>query len=283
MGGVDDPGAARRANHAWWQEAALLHESSDFYDLAGFRTGRDPLRPFEIAELGDVAGLDLVHLQCHVGTDTLAWARRGARVVGLDFSSNAVDVANRLARDCGLPAEFVVADVHDAPAALGGRRFDVVYTGVGALNWLADLDRWAGVVVELLRPGGRLYLSEIHPLVLGMDVSGRTLVGDVVDADLGITDDHRGTYAVPGADKANTVTYERVWAISEVFGAVRRAGLDVEGFGEHGYTNAPWPWAVRGDDGFFRLPADYPSYPLAYTLLARRPDHGAPAGADRVR
>ena len=265
--GVDD----RAANLAWWQEAAILHADSQFYDLAGFRSGRDPMRPFEVEELGDVAGLELLHLQCHVGTDTLAWARRGATVVGLDFSSNAIDVATRLAHDCDLDAEFVRADVYDAAAALGDRHFDIVYTGVGALNWLPDLGGWAEVVADLLRPGGALYISEIHPMVFGMADDGRTLARSILDGDYEALDNPGGTYAVPNAELAGTVTYERIYAISEVFTAVRRAGLDVELLREHTYTNAPWPWAVRGDDGFYRVSVDAPAYPLAYTLLARKP------------
>ncbi len=124
----------RAVNLAWWQEATLFHEDSDFYDLAGFRKGRDPMRPFEVEELGDVVGRDLLHLQCHVGTDSLAWARRGARVVGLDFSSNAVETATRLARDCGLDAEFVRADVYDAPDALGSADSTSSTPGSGPLT-----------------------------------------------------------------------------------------------------------------------------------------------------
>lgn len=261
----------RGTNLAWWQEAATLHADSEAYDLAGFRSGRDRMRPFEVEELGDVAGLDLLHLQCHVGTDTLAWARRGAKAVGLDFSSNAIDVATRLTADCGLDAEFVRADVYDAPAALGDRHFDIVYTGVGALNWLPDLGGWGAVVADLLRPGGVLYLSEIHPMAFGMADDGRTLARSIVDADYEALDNPGGTYAVPDAEVATTVTYERIYAISEVFTVVRRAGLDVELLREHTYTNAPWPWAVRGDDGFYRLPVESPGFPLAYTLLARKP------------
>jgi SAM-dependent methyltransferase len=205
-----------------------------------------------------------------MGTDSLAWARRGAKVVGLDFSSNAIDVAVRLARDCGLVAEFVRADVYEAPVALGDRQFDIVYTGVGALNWLPDLDAWADVVGQLLRPGAVLYLSEIHPIVFGMADDGRTLARSIVDAGYESLD-NPGTYAVPDAAVSSTVTHERIHAIGEVFTAVRRADLDVELLREHSSTNAPWPWAVRGDDGLYRLPAGWPRYPLAYTLLARKP------------
>ena len=135
-------------NRAWWDERVASHAKSKFYDLKSFRKGRDDLRPFEAEELGvDPAGLDLVHLQCHIGTDTLSWAGRGARVVGLDFSAPAIELAKSLSEDIGLAdrSEFVHANVFDAVEALGGRTFDVVYTGIGALTWLPDINRWAAV------------------------------------------------------------------------------------------------------------------------------------------
>jgi 2-polyprenyl-3-methyl-5-hydroxy-6-metoxy-1,4-benzoquinol methylase len=129
-----------------------------------------------------VTGLALLHLQCHIGTDTLSWARHGARVVGLDFSDPAVAVAGELARECGLDVEFVCVNVYDAVEVLGGRHFDIVYTGIGALNWLPDLGQWARVVAELVRPGGVVFLVEIHPMVSAVALDGRTLCQDVFDA-----------------------------------------------------------------------------------------------------
>ena len=266
----DELRRARAANLAWWDEAAPLHAASAHYDLAGFRAGRDDLRPFEPEEVGPVAGRDLVHLQCHLGTDTLSWARHGARVVGLDFSPAAIAIATALAADCGLDAEFVCADVFDAPAALGGRRFDVVYTGIGAINWHPDLSAWARVVAELLRPGGVLYLLEIHPVVFGVIGDGRTIVNDIIEAPY-MAVDEQGTYAVPDAQLANTVTVDRAHALSEVVGAVLGAGLVLELLGEQTFTNAPWPWLVQGDDRYYRLPEGWPRYPLTYSLRARLP------------
>jgi SAM-dependent methyltransferase len=162
--GVEGDGVDWRAlNRANWDSRVPVHLASSFYDVAGFRGGASTLRPFELAEVGSVAGRSLVHLQCHIGLDTLSWARRGALVSGLDFSAPAISAASSLAVSLGLPAEFVVADVYDAVAAFGGQRFDVVYTGIGALVWLPDVPRWARVVAGLLAPGGFVYLAEAHP------------------------------------------------------------------------------------------------------------------------
>jgi 2-polyprenyl-3-methyl-5-hydroxy-6-metoxy-1,4-benzoquinol methylase len=268
---VVDPGArGRRANRAFWDEATRLHAASPFYDLEGFRAGRDDIRPFELEELGPVAGLDLIHLQCHLGTDALSWARHGARVGGLDFSAEAIEVARDLAHACGIDATFWCADVYDAVRAVG-RRFDIVYTGIGALGWLDDLRRWADVVVELLRPGGALYLVEVHPIVVGVVEDGRTITQDIVGAAYRRWDGAGGTYAAPDASLAHTETWERAHALSEVVTAVIDAGLVLEMLHEQSMTNAPWPWTDLGPDGWYRLPPGWPRFPLTYSLRARRP------------
>ena len=151
------------ANRRRWDERVAIHRRSDFYDAAGFLAGGSALEPVEREEVGAVAGSTLVHLQCHFGLDTLSWARLGAAVTGLDFSGEAVREARALAREAGLAGEFVEADVYDAVEALGGRAFDVVYTGKGALNWLPDVGRWAETAAALVAPGGRFYLLEFHP------------------------------------------------------------------------------------------------------------------------
>ena len=94
----------REANRANWDERVPIHVSGEFYDVASFKGGQERLQPFEIDEVGDVSGKELLHLQCHFGIDTLSWARRGARVTGLDFSAPAVEAARGLASDMGLEA-----------------------------------------------------------------------------------------------------------------------------------------------------------------------------------
>ncbi len=105
-------------NRANWEDRVQVHTASDFYDVEGWlRDGRGP-RPRELEAIGDVDGLDLVHLQCHFGQDTLSFARAGATFTGLDFSGAAIAAARDLAERAGLTdrATFVEADVLDAAA-----------------------------------------------------------------------------------------------------------------------------------------------------------------------
>ena len=258
------------ANQARWDESAPWHAESELYDLAGFRNGRNDIRPFELNEIGNVHAQELLHLQCHIGTDTLSWARHGARVSGLDFSPKAIEIATALAADCGFDAQFWCADVYDAASAVGGRLFDIVYTGIGALGWLPDLSAWARVVTSLLRPTGILYLVEIHPIVIGVVGDGRTMTNDIFNAEYIEWNEQGGTYAAPDAIFENTKSFERAHAISDVITAVLDAGLVLELFHEQSYTNSPWPWTERGGDGFYRLPAGSPKFPLTYSLKARK-------------
>ncbi|MCZ4123914.1 class I SAM-dependent methyltransferase [Streptomyces sp. H39-S7] len=155
------PADRRVTKRARWGESVPFH-------TAGFPAGEDVIRRFEAAEMGSVAGKSLLHLQCHLGHDALAWARRGAsRVVGLDSSESAVEAARDLAADLGLPpdrAAFVAADVYDAAEAVPDSAYDIVYTGTGALSRLPDLVRWAETAAFLVAPGGFLYLTDTHPL-----------------------------------------------------------------------------------------------------------------------
>src|SRR4029079_1784806 len=97
-----DPADAVRANNELWDEWTRIHEASAFYDLEGFKRGGIRLSDYERDEIGDVAGLSLLHLQCHFGIDSLSWARLGANVTGADFSQAAIDLATRSAGGIGL-------------------------------------------------------------------------------------------------------------------------------------------------------------------------------------
>ncbi|MFI0785219.1 class I SAM-dependent methyltransferase [Streptomyces lydicus] len=266
----------REANRARWDERVALHTASDFYDQDRFRRVRDVLRAFETAEVGDVTGRSLLHLQCHFGQDTLSWAHRGAaRVVGLDFSEPAVEAARELAAELGYGpdrAAFVAADVYDAAEAVPDDAYDIVYTGIGALNWLPDLERWADTAASLVAPGGFLYLAEFHPLCDALDdETGSRIVHDYFSRDAWV-DEVPGSYTDFDAPTVNNRSVEWQHPIGEVVSALAGAGLHLEFLHEHDMTMFQRFGALRrADDGFYRFPGDRPRVPLMYSLRARRP------------
>jgi SAM-dependent methyltransferase len=264
---VDDA-ERTRLNRQWWDERVALHLAGEFYDVEGFLAGRSTLRPFEAAEVGEVGGRTLVHLQCHFGLDTLSWARRGARVTGLDFSPAAVRAARELAGRAGLAAEFVEGCVDDAPGALGGRVFEIVYTSIGSIIWLPDIARWATVVRTLLAPGGRFYLAEFHPFSVVLGEEDLTVTDSYFDPGPFLHDE-AGSYADPGAttEHRQSVTWQH--GLGEVVTALAQAGLRIEFLHEHPYTlRARWPFLERHADRTFHMPDGRPQVPLLYSVLA---------------
>lgn len=258
-------------NRANWNERVPIHSTSQFYDLPGFVAGTSGgLREFELAEVGDVTGKSLLHLQCHMGQDTLSWARRGASVTGLDFSEAAVQAARSLATQIGVAdTRFVTSDVYDAVEALDGQTFDVVYTGLGALCWLPDIDRWARTAAALVAPGGFLYLAEFHPFADTLADDGRTVEFDYF-TQVGTVWDEPDTYTDGEKLTDATVTVELLHGIGEVVSALVKAGLRLEFLHEHEFSLfARFPVLERNGRNF-TFPAGHPRVPLVYSLRAAK-------------
>lgn len=259
----------RGLNRANWDDRVPIHLASSFYDLEGFRAGASTLRPFEPAEAGDVTGKRLVHLQCHIGLDTLSWARRGALVSGLDFSPPAVSAATSLARSLGINATFVVSDVYDAAAAFSGQRFDIVYTGIGALVWLPDIPRWAQVVASLLAPGGFLYVVEGHPFAQVLDEDSAELVvaRDYFDVSPEVTDWPHTYTDGPELEHVRSVGFQH--GMGEIVSALTAAELRIEFLHDFEFDAfGRFESLGRRGDGTYWLPPGRPRVPMIFSLRA---------------
>lgn len=269
----------RDVNRANWNDRAAAHAASPFYGLDRFV--RDPAFLSETVRfdrplLGDVAGLKGVHLQCHIGTDTVSLARLGAHMTGLDFSDKSLDEARRLAADAKADVRFVQSDVFDAVDAVGDG-YDLVYTGIGALCWLHDIDAWARTVAGLLRPGGRLFLREGHPVLWAVDDERTDDLITLRYPYFRQTEpqvwNEGGSYVDTELEFSHNTTIEWVHGLGEIVTAVLEAGLRLTGLVEH--DSVPWealPGRMRQlGDGEWQL-ADRPHrMPHTYTLQAVRP------------
>ncbi|WP_397378784.1 class I SAM-dependent methyltransferase [Pseudomonas sp.] len=223
--------------------------------------------------LGDIRGLRAVHLQCHIGTDTLSLARLGAQMSGLDFSAASLEQASQLASNCGEHIEFAEASVYDAAKVLGAQSFDLVYTGIGALNWLPKIDDWARNVAALLKPGGRLFLREMHPVLMTLDQDCQEALQMIhayfEHSEPQIWDDECSYVA---SDKKLTATTTHEWnhGLGEIITALLRHGMRLTALEEH--ASIPWealPGQMSmGEDGEWRLNNQPERLPLSYTLQA---------------
>lgn len=274
---MDDYRAVNRAN---WDERAPIHAASQFYGLDRFADDPAALSDvvrFDVPRLGDIRGLRGVHLQCHIGTDTVSLSRLGARMTGLDFSGAAVAEARRFAERVGAGTEFVESDVYGAVDVLGAGQFDLVFTGIGALCWLPDIQRWGEVVATLLKPGGRLFMREGHPMLWAIDErhTDRLVVDypyfetaePIVFAD-------PGTYVETDVEIRHQVTHSWNHGLGEIVSALLDHGLTLTQLVEH--DTVPWealPGVMEqhGELNEWRLVERRERLPMTYTLQARKP------------
>ena len=279
--------AEHEQNRRSWNHATRAHNRHKGDQAAFLRGGGTTLFPEEIELLGDVRGKRVVHLQCNAGQDTLSIAAQlGGRVVGVDISDEAIEFAQALAARSGIAGDFVRSDVYDFLETTA-ERFDVVFTGYGALCWLSDIGRWARGVARILAPGGRLVLIEFHPLLNLFDDDGRlgtgpgrgsgggridwaTGVGDYVAASDGALSPSVHVETEPFTNPEPAHEWE--WSVAEVIDAVARAGLRVEGVREWPYSNGCRFFSnmVALEGRRWAMADDAPRVPLMYSLVARQ-------------
>jgi SAM-dependent methyltransferase len=266
----------RAINHANWESRVPIHAASAAYRLDRYIDDPNLLSEvveFDRARLGDITGRDVVHLQCHMGNDSLSLARLGANVTGLDFSGSALAHARRVSAAGGPDVDYVEADVYEATAALGSERFDLVYTGIGALCWLPSVERWARTVASLLRAGGELFMREGHPVLWALDEprpDGLAVLGFPYFETDGVRFTETDTYVDQLEPVAAPEFVHYNHGLAEIFNALWSAGMEITLFEEHMSV----PWNALGDEmvdiggGEYQL-ADRPErLPCTYTLRA---------------
>lgn len=266
-------------NRANWDERAGIHAASADYRLDRYvadPTALSDVVTFDLPRLGRLDGLDVVHLQCHIATDTISLARLGARsVTGLDLSPASLAVARDLAQRCGHDIRFVESEVYEAVGALGAT-YDFVYTGIGAINWLPSIDRWAATVAALLRPGGRLFIRDGHPMLYTMpdlehfeSLSVELPYFEVAEP---FVSDADTTYVETDERLTNTTNVEWNHGIGDIIGAVLRHGMRITAFEEH--RSIPWialPGLMTEIGGGEYALTDRPErLPLSFTLQAEK-------------
>ncbi len=264
-----------RTNQAWWNEAAQVHAQGEGYQLKEFKNGMNKLHPLERAEVGNVEGKRLLHLQCHFGMDTLSWARLGARVTGVDYAEEAIAIARSLSQELAVDATFVCSDLYHLPETLDAAgAFDIVYSSYGAICWLPDLQPWGAIIARYLKPGGFFYIAEGHPFMWVMDEKSPAFrLGYPYFSKEPVKDEIPGTYAEKDARLEHTTTYSWNHPLGEIFTSLISSGLTIDFFHEHPFC--AWeclPEMEEGEDHFWRFtdPGKREMLPLMFSLKATK-------------
>ncbi len=256
-------------NRELWNAKTDIHVRSDFYGLPEFRQGKNVLTPIELAQVGDVQGKTLLHLQCHFGMDTLSWARLGASVTGIDLSDKAIDFAQQLAVESNLEARFICCNIYDLPQYLN-EQFDIVFTSYGTIGWLPDLKLWGAIVAHYLKPGGEFHFVEFHPMPWMFDNDYQYIQYSYFNKQI-IVEEEEGTYADRNAPvKKQSISWNH--GLGEVFEALLHQGLHIEQFIEYDWSPYNiYPEGVEFEKNKWHIKGMEGKLPLVYSIKARKP------------
>lgn len=261
-------------NH--WNERVAIHAKSKFYDVDGFKAGNSSLLNIETEELApEVNGKSLLHLMCHFGLDTLSFARLGAQVTGIDFSEEAITLAQQLAKDTNLDANFVQSDIYKLKDNLQGQ-FDIIYTSYGVLIWLNNYPAWGEIINHFLKPGGIFYIVEFHPFARMFD-------DEVNKPEYRIRYPYfyspkplefksEFTYTDGDATLTNEIQYEWSHSLSDITNALTAQSLHIEYLHEFDYAAYQMFPFLEKRDKTFHIPEGMQKLPLMFSLKATKPE-----------
>jgi SAM-dependent methyltransferase len=275
---------AHEQNRRSWNAVTPAHQSHKRDQARFFREGGSTLFPDEVALLGELDGLDLLHLQCNCGQDSLSLATRGARVTGVDISDAAIAEARALSSASGISARFERADVFDwLESAAEGARYDRVFSTYGTIGWLCDLPRWARGVASVLAPKGRLVLLEFHPLAWSFGAAGALVepyfLADPLPEPEGVSDyvARSGDDLTPMGKQAGIENFKNAapafafqYTVAQIVQALADAELFVEQLREYPYANgcAIFDGMARLPGRRYGMPPGLPAMPLMLGIVA---------------
>lgn len=256
-------------NKSLWNKKTPIHEKSKFYDLEGFKAGKNMLTTIETKTLGNhVNGKSLLHLQCHFGLDSMSWSRMGAKVVGVDFSEEAINLARKINQENQLDAEFICCNVYDTRKYIS-KKFDIVFTSWGTIGWLPDLSAWAKVIADSLKPNGVFYIAEFHPVIWMFDDDFKEIIYPYESNKNVIEIELEGTYANKEAEIKHK-EYSWNHSLSKVMTALIQEGLEIEMFQEHNFSPYNvFDKMIEVEKGKFQLEKHNGLLPMSYEIKAR--------------
>ena len=256
-------------NQRFWDEIASVHLKS--YDLRELREKGILIDKIQLKEIGEVKNKKMLHLQCHIGTDTLSWEHFGAEMTGVDFSEESIKIARELAKELDCKAHFIHSNIFDLPST-HKEKYDIVYTSQGVLAWIRDIKEWAKVIRNYLKDSGFFYMMEIHPVssIFNDEKSG---IPEVYYSYF--THGKAQSFSAGGNDYSNfdytakNGTYQWTWTLSDIVNALINAGMRIEFLNEYNkaFYKAMFDMVQR-DDGWWYWPGYEDIIPLIFTLKA---------------
>jgi len=262
-------------NLAHWTAVSAHHQTSPFYPVEDVVLGASTLSPIEVDWLGSLASLRGLHLQCGIGLETISLARMGARMTAIDYADSAIQTASALANRANLAIDFRVTNVLIFEPSFESS-FDFVYASHGVLRWISDLTSWMTNVSRYLKPSGKLFIFDVHPLTFRLcDINdGKFILSGSYFSTSGTAKHIHRTHAMDSMDSMDAASSRVVhfdWPIHEILQTVIDAGLTlrryrdlpVSSYDRHGLM-------TRCGPNEFHPKGAPVSIPLSFALLAEK-------------
>ena len=255
-------------NKQSWNARTSIHLTSEFYDVEGFINGNNSLNDIEIELLGDLEGKSILHLQCHFGQDSISLSRLGAEVTGVDLSDKAIEAAKELAKKTNSNTTFICCDIYDLPKHLN-KQFDIVFTTYGTIGWLPDLEKWAKLISNYLKPSGKFVFVEFHPVVWMFDDAFKKITYNYLNTGA-IVETENGTYTDKEADISEKYV---MWnhGIGEVLNSLIRNNIEINSFDEFDYSPYNcFDKTIEFEAGKFRIKHLENKIPMVYAVVGTK-------------
>ena len=251
-----------------WNKRTEIHYVSDFYDNDNFIKGKTSLNKIELDLLGDLKGKKILHLQCHFGQDTISLQRLGASVTGIDISNVSIEKATNLAKITNQDSKFICCDVYDLPNNLN-EKFDMVFTTYGTIGWLPDMDKWAKIVSQFLKPKGKFIFVEFHPVIWMHDDDFEFIKYNYFNEET-IKEIETGTYTNSNASiEEEYINWNH--SIGEVTNSLINNGLSINSLKEYNYS--PYNCfnkLIEFEPGKFQVEHFGNKIPMVYSLVCTK-------------
>jgi SAM-dependent methyltransferase len=265
---------AEKLNQIFWDEIAPIHKKS--YDIKSLKNKISQIDEIQKNEFYPIKNKSLLHLQCHIGTDSISLALDGANVTAVDFSEKSIEIAKKLNNEIGTDVKFIISSIFDLKSKLN-KKYDIVYTSMGVLCWISDIRKWAEIISYYLKKDGIFYIMETHPI--------KNIFDDTVENDLKVKhsyfnqnepvcfDDDWPDYS-DYSDQTyvpKNKSYEWIWSLSDIINALIENGLQIELFNEYDklFFNG-FKGMVEDKNGWWYLEKYKGKIPYTFSLRARK-------------
>jgi len=253
-----------QANRCMWNETADVHQKNYVEDL--LKRIKDPdYTTFDDVEKRvfsqiDLTGKDVAQLSCNNARELIAVKKAGAkRCLGLDISDAFIIQGRQLANVAAVEIELVCSDIY----AVGdeyNHQFDLVYITVGALGWLPDLASYFALIARMLKPGGQLFMYEMHPaMVMFEPETGTTLTADYFNREAYLLESHNDYMDPTTQIKSSSYWFQHT--LADILGQCIKLGLNITHFEEYRHD-------ISGEGAFLANNPHCP--PLCFSLIAKK-------------